>query len=243
DYNAQLPLYEIVAYDRETGEAHDRVSRPGSALRPTLSPDGRWLVYGTRHDEHTGLRIRDLANGDERWLAYPVQRDDQESRGTLDVLPGLSFTPASDALIASYGGKLWRIPVAGGSASEIPFRVRFDLAIGPEVEFEYPIEDAPTFTAQQIRDAVPSPSGDRIAFTALNRLYVANADGGGPRRIAEMPDAQQHMPAWSPDGTWIAFVTWEGDAGHLYRVRADGGQPERLSRLPAFYADPAWSPD
>src|SRR5690606_26734697 len=97
DYNAQLPLYEIVAHDRETGEAHDRVSRPGSALRPTLSPDGRWLVYGTRHDEHTGLRIRDLANGDERWLAYPVQRDDQESRGTLDVLPGMSFTPASDA--------------------------------------------------------------------------------------------------------------------------------------------------
>ena len=45
----------------------------GSGVRPTLSPDGRWLVYGTRHDFHTGLRIRDLESGDERWLAYPVQ--------------------------------------------------------------------------------------------------------------------------------------------------------------------------
>ena len=111
------------------------------------------------------------------------------------------------------------------------------------MDFEYPIEDTPTFTAQQIRDAVPSPDGDRIAFTALNRVYVANADGSNPTRVAEMPDAQQHMPVWSPDGTWLAFVTWEGDAGHLYRVRASGGTPERLSRLPAFYTQPAWSPD
>ncbi|MDZ7778452.1 MAG: amidohydrolase family protein [Gemmatimonadota bacterium] len=243
EYNADLPQYRVRAYDRETGEVHTRVERVGSAFRPTLSPDGRWLVYGTRHDAETGLRIRDLESGDERWLAHPVQHDDQESRATLDVLPGMSFTPDSEHLVTSYGGKIWRLPVDGGSAEEIPFRVRFDLEIGPEVDFDYPIEDTETFTARQIRDAVPSPDGTRLAFTALDRLYVANVDGTSPRRVAEMPDAQQHMPAWSPDGGSLAFVTWEGEAGHVYRVSADGGTPERLSELPAFYSQPAWSPD
>ncbi|NIP80216.1 MAG: amidohydrolase, partial [Gemmatimonadetes bacterium] len=123
-YNADLPEYQLAAYDRETGERYTRSSRYGSAFRPTLSPDGRWLVYGTRHDEHTGLRIRDLETGEERWLAYPVQHDDQESRATLDVLPGMSFTPDSRYLVASYGGRIWRIPADGGDAEEIPFRVR-----------------------------------------------------------------------------------------------------------------------
>ena len=152
-YNAQFPQYQLAAYDMEDGEQYTRSSRYGSAIRPTLSPDGRWLVFGTRHDEQTGLVLRDLDNGEERWLAYPVQHDDQESRATLDVLPGMSFTPDSRSLVASYGGKIWQIPVEGGEAKEIPFRVQFQLELGPSVEFDYPIEDTLTFTVRQIRDA------------------------------------------------------------------------------------------
>ena len=107
-YNASLPQYQLAVYDRETGETYTRSSRYGSAFRPTLSPDGKWLVYGTRHDEHTGLRIRDLETGDERWLAYPVQRDDQESIADRDVYPGMSFTPDSRELVTTFGGKIWR---------------------------------------------------------------------------------------------------------------------------------------
>ena len=62
--------------DRETGEVSSRGNRWGGGFRPTLSPDGRWLVYGSRHIADTGLRIRDLESGEERWLAWPVQRDD-----------------------------------------------------------------------------------------------------------------------------------------------------------------------
>ena len=46
-YNAQLPQYQLEAFDVETGERYPRSSRYGSALRPTLSPDGR--VAGLRH--------------------------------------------------------------------------------------------------------------------------------------------------------------------------------------------------
>ena len=240
-YNAQFPQYQLSVYDRETGESYTRTSRYGSGVRPTLSPDGRWLVYGTRHDFHTGLRIRDLESGDERWLAYPVQHDDQESRATLDALPGMSFTPDSRHLVASYGGKIWKLDVIDGGAEEIPFRVRYDLQLGPRVEFDYPIQDTPTFTVRQIRDAVPSPDGSRIAFTALDRLWVANADGTGPRRLTDA-DHSEHYPAWSPGGDWIAYATWDGEAGHLHKVRADGGTPVRLTERGAVYITPAWSP-
>lgn len=242
-YNAQFPQYQLEVYDRETGERYTRTSRYGSGVRPTLSPDGRWLVYGTRHDQQTGLIARDLETGEERWLAYPVQHDDQESRATLDVLPGMSFTPDSERLVVSYGGRIWSLPIDGGPAEEIPFRVRFDLALGPEVDFDYPIEDTPTFTVRQIRDAVPSPDGTRLAFTALDRLWVSGADGSSPRRLTT-GDASEHFPVWSPDGRWIAYATWERDRGHLYKVRADGsGSPVRLTAAAGLYVEPAWSGD
>ena len=198
-YNAQFPQYQLEAYDTESGERYTRSSRYGSAIRPTLSPDGRWLVFGTRHDDHTGLMLRDLESGEERWLAYPVQHDDQESRATLDVLPGMSFTPDSAHLVASYGGKIRKLPIAGGHAEEIPFRVQFDLALGPRVDFDYPIEDTPTFTVRQIRDAAPSPSGDHLAFTALDRLWVSGAGGSNPERLTAA-DMSEHFAAWSPSG-------------------------------------------
>ena len=241
-YNAQFPQYQLEAYDRESGERYTRSSRYGSAIRPVLSPDGRWLVFGTRHEEHTGLVIRDLGSGDERWLAYPVQHDDQESRATLDVLPGMSFTPDSRHLVASYGGKIWKLPVDGGDAEEIPFRVQFDLTLGPRVDFDYPIEDTPTFTVRQIRDAAPSPAGDRLAFTALDRLWVSGADGSNVERLTDA-DMSEHFATWSPDGEWIAYSTWDGNEGHLYKVRSDGGgDPVRLTRDAAVYFAPAWGP-
>ncbi|MEZ4700379.1 MAG: amidohydrolase family protein [Rhodothermales bacterium] len=242
-YNAAFPQYQLGVYDRETGKTFARTSRYGSAIRPTLSPDGKWLVYGTRHEDQTGLRLRELATGEERWLAYPVQRDDQESIGDRDALPGMAFTPDSRELVASYGGKLWRIPVAGGRPIAVPFEVDVAAGVGPRLAFDYRIVDEPTFTVRQIQNAAPSPDGARLAFGALDRLYVAAYPGGTPARLtnAAFIEAQ---PAWSPDGRWIAYVSWEGMGGHVYKMRADGqGQPVKLTRVPAVYQEPAWSPD
>ena len=243
-YNAILPQYQLGVYDRETGEQYVRTSRYGSALRPTISPDGAWLVYGTRHEDRTGLRLRELASGEERWLAYPVQRDDQESVAGADVLPGMSFTPDSSEVVVYYGGKIWRVPLADGAHPvPVPFRVRVELEIGPELAFKYPVDDSRRFTVRQIRDAVPSPNGTALAFAALDRLYVRPLPEGEPRRLTEL-DMVEAQPAWSPDGAWIAFVTWSGDGGHVYKVRADGSAPPlRLTTRPAIFQYPAWSPD
>ncbi|HEY0899263.1 MAG TPA: amidohydrolase family protein, partial [Sphingobacteriaceae bacterium] len=242
NYNAQLPQYQLATFDRETGEVEGRTARYGSAFTPTLSPDGKFLVYGTRHNEHTGLMLQNLETGEEKWLAYPVQRDEQESIAALGVLPAMSFTPDSKELVATYGGKFYRIPVTGGEAKEIPFTIDTEIEIGPRVAFNYPIKDDKMMTITQIRDAAISPDGKKMAFTALNRLYVADYPNGTPKRITtmEMTEAQ---PAWSPDGKELVFVTYnEIDGGSIYKIAASGkGKPTKLTTAPGFYSEPAWS--
>ncbi len=241
-YNAVLPQYQIGVYDRETGTRTTMSSLYGSAFRPALSPDGQWLAYGSRHDAATGLRLRDLSTGEERWLAYPIQRDEQESVASMDVLPGYSFTPDSRDIIISYGGGIWRVPIDGSAATQIPFTVQAEIPVGPAVDFEYPIDDDPTFIVKQIRDAAPSPDGSRLAFTALDRLYVVDLPNGTPRRLTQQ-NTGEYYPTWSPDGAAIAYVTWDDSEGHIMRVPAAGGRATRLTQVSAYYQQPAWSPD
>ena len=91
--NLNFPLSQVARRDRATGDEDTITDARGSGFRPAISPDGTKLVYGTRVDNQTGLRIRDLASGEERWLKLPVQRDEQESRYTRDLIPGYAFTP------------------------------------------------------------------------------------------------------------------------------------------------------
>lgn len=242
NYNALMPQYQLAVYDRERGESELKTYRYSSAFTPTLSPDGKYLVYGTRYNEHSGLMLRNLQSGEERWLAYPVQHDDQESIATLGTLPSMSFTPDSKELVASYGGKFWRIPIGGGNAIEIPFEVENEIELGPKLEFKYPVNDDATFVATQIRDAKVSPDGKRLAFTVLNRLYTMDLPNGTPKRVTAT-NFTEAQPAWSPDGTQLAWVTWEGAGGNIYKInfKAKTNAPQKLTQQTALYSEPAWS--
>ncbi|TNE71532.1 amidohydrolase [bacterium] len=243
NYNAQLPQFQIGYYDREDGSTSTVTSRYGSAFTPTFSPDGKYMVYGTRFEDKTGLVLRTLATGEEAWLAYPVQRDEQESIAPLGVLPAMSFTPDNKAVYASFGGKIFRIEVPSGKISEVAFEADVNLQLGPKVSFDYPIEDDEELVATQIRDAIVSPDGKKLAFTALNRLYYQDLPSGKPVRLTDMDYTQANL-TWSPDGKWIAFATWkENEGGHIYKVEAKEKKPKlvQLTKETGLYYQPAWS--
>jgi len=243
NYNAQMPQYQVHRYDREEGTTQRMTGEYGSAMRPAISPDGRFMVYANRFEQQTGFRIRDLASGDDRWLAYPVQRDEQESRATMGSMPGFSFTPDSKSLVASYGGKIWSIDIASTTQKQIPFIANVDLDIGPEVRFDYPISDDPKFRVSEIRHPMLSPNGKQLAFSAMDHIYVMDYPSGKAKRVTSSK-AGEFMPVWSPDGKTIAYVTWSNkNGGAVHTIRSSGGKAKKLTRFNAVYRSPVWSSD
>jgi Tol biopolymer transport system component/imidazolonepropionase-like amidohydrolase len=243
-FGSTVPQWQLAGLDRATGELHRFSDAYGGGARPELSPDGRWLVFASRYEAETGLRVRDLRSGEERWLIHPVQRDDQQSLASRDLMPGMAFTPDSRAIIITKGGGLWRVSVPGGEATPIPFVAPVRLELGPELRFSRPVPDGPV-EVSHIRQPRLSPDGRRVALGALNQIWVMDLPGGVPWAIGPT-DAPQQQPVWSPDGRYIAFITWSDvDGGHVHRVRADrpGRRPERLTTQAAFYTRPAYSPD
>ena len=243
-YNQTSLGWQIAVYDRETGHTYIRTDAPGSAMRPEVSPDGKWLVYATREDSVTSLRIRALDSGDEHWLVHRVQRDDQESRFTRDLEPPFAYTPDSKAIVVAYLGHFWRVSIPDGRATMIPFSADYDEMIAGAIKDQYPFDDS-TITVHQIRDLAPSPDGRRMAFTALDRVWVMDLPDGAPHRFVASSSVGEYAPAWSPDGRSIAYVTWDDAAGgDIYRMNADGtGSPQKLTTQPAYYEELTYSPD
>jgi len=104
-------------------------------------------------------------------------------------------------------------------------------------------------------DLAWSPDGEWIAFTwyadsphQIHDLYKIHPDGTGLLRLTSTPDADEDMPAWSPDGAQIAYSYRgrpESEVGQrdIYRMNADGSGIERVTGDKADEFDPAWSPD
>jgi Tol biopolymer transport system component len=83
-----------------------------------------------------------------------------------------------------------------------------------------------------------SPARTRVAFVLDGALEVANADGSDARQVTD-PSLRATYPAWSPDGSQLAF---RDGGGGLELVPAAGGAPRQLAKVAAT-TWPSWSPD
>src|ERR1700730_17040978 len=240
-YNAQLPLWKIVRRDRKTGDEDEIISQPQSAFRPTLSPDGKQLVYVTRYETETGVRLRYLETGGNHWVKYPVTDDEQEARFTRDVFPGFAFLPGGKEIVYNQDGKIRRLDLASGNEKIIPFTAQVLQDIGPKLDFPQRVEQGPV-KVRLIMDPVESPDSKRLAFSAMTHLYTMDLPHGQPQRLTS-GNGREFQPTWSPDGKFIAYVTWSSEGGQLWKAPSSGGTPVQLSKSLAVYSNPAWSPD
>ena len=118
---------------------------------------------------------------------------------------------------------------------------------------ETPIpEDTPTLApspSPTSAPAVPQPVGisaaslvGTIAYPVFNGtdydLYFGQADGSGSERFR----AQASQPQFSPDGSQIAYRSWQLDAWGLMTMPVSGGEPKLIAN---FVEDqlPTWSSD
>ena len=82
------------------------------------------------------------------------------------------------------------------------------------------------------------PQAGQIAFVRDGAIHLANTDGGGVVQLTNGPSDFQ--PAWSPDGSRIAFTRSGGGTSGVFIMDADGGN--LVERVP-LGSDPTWSPD
>jgi len=240
----------IGVYDTVTHQIRQIVGSSDPLFRPVVSHDNHWLVYGTRRNARTLLRVRDLRTGADTLLMDDVQPLRDWSAGSIGKFPNFAFTPDNRAVIVATGGKFWRIAVPSGRRTAIPFRADVEQALGPLSQFHYPVTDR--FTVRQIREPRLSPDGTKLAFIALDKLYLMDFPTGTPKRATHAVGVVENYPAWSPDGKYIAFATSSDSApGEIDRLPvaavlgASGSlpTPERLTREGDLYSRLTYAPD
>lgn len=100
--------------------------------------------------------------------------------------------------------------------------------------------------------AASSPDGRYVVYPVTeydidkNRsqtnLFLQALDGGEARQFTSQNSDRQ--PAWSPDGSSIAFVSGrDGTPAQLYLIRPDGGEAKRITDMPVAVSSPKWFPD
>lgn len=226
-----------------------------------ISPDGRRVAFVATKMDRESDRYRsaiwmvDTAGGAPRQFTAGAKRDGSprwSPDGTQlafmsvreDEKPGQLYVMPAD------GGEsraLTTLPMGAGTAAWSPDgrRIAFSAKTG-----EAPDPDSKKAKPyRRITSLKYRINGEGFTYDHRKHLFVVPADGSGaPVQITdgEWDDSQ---PAWSPDGTRIAFVSArhadrEFDSwSDIFVVGAEGGEAKLLTGTQGSCADPSWAPD
>jgi Tol biopolymer transport system component len=209
------------------------VTRVATGEQPAWSADGKRLAYVTRTNDPSGdIVVRTLAGGATKTVAGDANRAQTHPTwrgGTVLYGDTVGSGEGSDS-------DVWSADATGQDR-----RDHTDLGNSSE--------SAPAYTVDGQRMAYQQSSTDE-SDTFASRLVVANADGTNPTPLTSLVNGRfDSDPAWSPDGTMIAFTRQQGEddpAVWIIRV-ADGTLLGSIPVPPGLIgqgdSEPAWSPD
>jgi eukaryotic-like serine/threonine-protein kinase len=213
---------------------------PGYERSPSLSPDGKIVVYD--HEGDIFLRFVDghnainLTNDPSIADSHPVFSSDGKR---------IAFRSERDGggifVMGITGESIRRVTRFGYDPSWAPDGNRLVIASQPGDEPANAIGNSEAWIVDvasgqmkqlgnpEMSQAVWSPNGKRIAYWKAKRvggslldrdLWTISADGGSPTPVTN-DSAVDWNPVWSPDGEYLYFSSDRGGSMNLWRVRID----------------------
>lgn len=232
-----------------------RLTRDGRSMSPAWSPDGRTIIFARRGEIEEPSSFE--AYRRMSVTLWTMTDEGQQQRPVFEPVEGRIDAPAGWSPDGSRF-LFTREPVAlPGLGARIIRRAAIYVidADGSEL----------TKLADQGTDPAWSPEGSRIAFVSdrdrngelgygdtvryAHELYLMDADGSNQRRLTTTKDLNEARPAWSPDGSVIAYqrgeVVGNAEGTGVFLIRPDGSCSTPVAfdeRLDVWYANPAWHP-
>ncbi|MGA2135204.1 MAG: S41 family peptidase [Bryobacteraceae bacterium] len=214
---------QLYIFDTET-HAAKKITEGTRASRDPMWI-GKQIYYDSDRDGHFNIYAYDTTSGETRQIThYPL----------WDVR--WPSTDRQRRIVYELDGELQILDIASGKSTPISVRVPDDG-----------INRRPSYVsaANLIEQVQISPQGERVLFAARGDIFSAPVEKGPTRNLTHSPGAHDKWPAWSPDGTRVAFLSDATGEEELYVVAQDGSSPaERVtSGGHAFRYQPEWSPD
>jgi TolB protein len=151
--------------------------------------------------------------------------------------------------------QIWRLDANGAQTlSRVPMGTISLALSGLALNCE-PVDTTPHTVAVQPAEATTvafrvscAPNDSQLAFVidsglVVRHIYLSNLNATGVRRLNVGELSSDEDPAWSPDGSKIAFTTDRDGNKEIYVASVDGSNPVRLTSNSAADYEPTWSPN